>query len=138
LLTGKLIVVLSYLQLVIDLPSACSHLLILLISLLLIGEELHSWLGYYGPHRDRRDGFESRSVLWCWCSGDGVNQGHHVAPSGGGDPQLPPAAEVAPSSSEESSRVVCRDGDSLYTIPTNTALESHSLERDLGGQGDRQ
>jgi hypothetical protein len=43
-----------------------------------------------------------------------------------GNPELPPAPEAAPSLSEESSRVVCRDGDPLCTIPTNMALESNS------------
>jgi hypothetical protein len=52
LLTGKLIVVMSCPQLGIDLLGAGSHLLLLLVSLLLIGEELHSWLGYRHPHHD--------------------------------------------------------------------------------------
>jgi hypothetical protein len=47
-------------------------------------------------------------------------------PQGSGDPKLPSTLEVAPSSSEDSSRVVCKDGDTLCTIPTNTMLESHS------------
>jgi hypothetical protein len=38
----------------------------------------------------------------------------------------PLAPEVAPSSLEDSLRAVCKDSDPLCTIPTNTALESHS------------
>jgi hypothetical protein len=90
------------------------------------GEELHSWLGYHGSHRDRRYGLESQSVLRRWHSGDGVNRGHHVAPSGAEGSRAPPMPEVAPSSSKDSLRVVCNDGDLLCTIPTNTARESHS------------
>jgi hypothetical protein len=45
---------------------------------------------------------------------------------GSGDPELPPAPEAASSSSEDSSRVVRRVGDPLWTIPMNMALESHS------------
>jgi hypothetical protein len=97
LLTGKLIMVLSCPQHDIDLSGAGSCLLFLLVSFLLIGEELHSWLGYRGLHRDSQDGLESQSVLRRWCSGDGVGRGHHIAPSRLGDPELPLAPEVAPS-----------------------------------------
>jgi hypothetical protein len=71
LLTGKLIMVSSCPQLNIDLLSMGSHLLFLLVSLLMIGEQLHSWLGYRGSHRDRRYGLESQSILRRWHSGDG-------------------------------------------------------------------
>jgi hypothetical protein len=64
LLIDKLIMVLSYPPLDDDLPGAGSRLLLLLVSLLLIGEELHSWLEYRRPHHDRRGGLESWSVLW--------------------------------------------------------------------------
>jgi hypothetical protein len=101
-------------------------LLLLLVRLLLNGEELHFWLGCYGPHCDRRDGLESWNVLRRWRSGDGVSRGHHVAPLGAGDPELPLTPEVAPSLPKDSSRAVCRDGDPLFTIPMNMALESHS------------
>jgi hypothetical protein len=47
-------------------------------------------------------------------------------PPGSGDPELPQVPEVALSSSKDSSRVVCRYGDPLCTIPTNMALESDS------------
>jgi hypothetical protein len=47
-------------------------------------------------------------------------------PQGPGHPELPAAHEVMLSSSEDSSRVVCRDGDPLWTIPTNMAPECHS------------
>jgi hypothetical protein len=42
------------------------------------------------------------------------------------DPELLHVLEVAPSSLEDSSRAMCRDGDPLCTIPMNMALESHS------------
>jgi hypothetical protein len=84
LLTSKLVVVLSNPQLGVDLSSVGSCILFLLVSLLLIVEELHSWMGYHGLHRDRQDGLESRSVLQRYCSGDGVSQGHHIAPLGAG------------------------------------------------------
>jgi hypothetical protein len=48
-------------------------------------------------------------------------------PQGPGDSELPLVPEVAPSLSEVSSRVVCRDGIPLCTIPTNMALESPSM-----------
>jgi hypothetical protein len=47
-----------------------------------------------------------------------------------GDPKLP-------LTSEDSPRVVHREGDLLWTIPMNMAPESHSWGRDLCGQGDR-
>jgi hypothetical protein len=47
-------------------------------------------------------------------------------PRGLGDPELPLVPETALSSSEDSSRVVCKDGDPLCTIPMNTTLEFHS------------
>jgi hypothetical protein len=46
-------------------------------------------------------------------------------PQGSGDPDLPSAPEVAWSSSEDSSRVVHREGDPLWTIHMNMAHESH-------------
>jgi hypothetical protein len=52
LLAGKLIVAWSYPLLNIDLSGVGSLLLFLLVSLLLIGEELYSWLGYRGTHHD--------------------------------------------------------------------------------------
>jgi hypothetical protein len=63
LLAGKLIMVLSCQSLVIILPGAGLRLLLLLVSLLLIGKELHSWLGYRHLHHDRRHGLENWSVL---------------------------------------------------------------------------
>jgi hypothetical protein len=47
-------------------------------------------------------------------------------PRGPGDPKLPLALDVAPSSSEDSARVVRREGDPLWTIPTNMAPKSRS------------
>jgi hypothetical protein len=47
-------------------------------------------------------------------------------PQGLGNPKVPPTPEVAPSSLEDSSRVVCKHGDALCTILMNMALESHS------------
>jgi hypothetical protein len=43
---------------------------------------------------------------------------------GMGDPMLPPTLEVVPSSLEDSSRGVRRDGDPLCIIPMNMAPES--------------
>jgi hypothetical protein len=63
LLAGKLIMVLSCQSPVINLPGAGLCLLLLLVSLLLIGKELHSWQGYRHLHRDCRHGLENRSVL---------------------------------------------------------------------------
>jgi hypothetical protein len=49
---------LSYPPLGIDPLGAGSQLFLLLVSLLLIGEELHSWLGYRCPHHDHQNGLE--------------------------------------------------------------------------------
>jgi hypothetical protein len=64
-------------------------------------------------------------------SGSGVAVMGSVAvttlhPQGLGDPELPPVPEAVPSSLENSSRAVCKDGDLLCTILMNTTLESHS------------
>jgi hypothetical protein len=108
LLVSKLIVVLSRPSFSVDLPSVGSCLLFLLVSLLLYRLGLHSWLGGSGV-------VVMGSV--------GVTTLHL---RGSGDPKLPRAPEVALSSSEVSSRVVCRDGVPLCTIPMNMALESPS------------
>jgi hypothetical protein len=71
--TSKLVMTLSYPPLSVDLPGVGSRLLLLLISLLLIGEELHFWLGYHHPHHDRQDSLESRSVLQGWRGDDRVS-----------------------------------------------------------------
>jgi hypothetical protein len=127
LLLGKLIVALSCPLLDIDLSGAGSRLLLLLVSLLWIGEELYSWLRYRRLHHDRRDGLEIRSVLRGWRDGDGVSCSHHTAPSGaGGSRAPPPVPEAALSSSEDSSRAVHKEGDLMWTIPTNMAHEFHS------------
>jgi hypothetical protein len=47
-------------------------------------------------------------------------------PWGAGNPELAPVPEVAPSSLEDSSWAVCKDGDTMCTIPTNMAVEFHS------------
>jgi hypothetical protein len=47
-------------------------------------------------------------------------------PRGPGDPKLSPASDLASSSSEDSSMVVRREGDLLWTITMNVAPESHS------------
>jgi hypothetical protein len=65
----------------VDLSSLDPRLLLLLVSMLLNGQELHSWLGCHSPYHDHWDGLESQSVLRRWRSGDGVSRGHHVAPS---------------------------------------------------------
>jgi hypothetical protein len=56
MLTSKLIVSFSCRMLGFDLSGVGSHLLFLLVGLLLIGEELHSWLGRRHRDHDRRDG----------------------------------------------------------------------------------
>jgi hypothetical protein len=53
--------------------------------------------------------------------------------------ELPPAPEAAPSTLEQSSRAVCKDGDPLCTIPTKVAPKSPSLTKSqaakaVGGQ----
>jgi hypothetical protein len=53
----------------------------------------------------------------------GVTTLHNRGP---GYLELPPTAEAAPSSLEDSMRAVCKDGDLLCTILMNMALESHS------------
>jgi hypothetical protein len=45
-------------------------------------------------------------------------------PPGSGDPKLPPVPNVAPSSSEDSPRVVRIEGDPLWTIPMNMVPKS--------------
>jgi hypothetical protein len=47
-------------------------------------------------------------------------------PRGPGGPKLPPVLDVAPSSSDNSPRVACREGDPLWTIPTYMAPKSRS------------
>jgi hypothetical protein len=47
-------------------------------------------------------------------------------PRGSGDPELPPMPKVAPSSSEDSSRAVHREGNPLWSIPMNMVPESQS------------
>jgi hypothetical protein len=69
-------------QLSINLPSMDPRSLLLLVGLLLVVEELHTWLWHGGPHRDRWDGQEHRGALRCQCGGDGDTQGYHVAPLG--------------------------------------------------------
>jgi hypothetical protein len=81
MLISKLIMVLSCPPLDVDLSGMGSCLLLLLVSLLLIEEEFHSWLGYCHLHHDRHDGLVSRSALRSWCDDDEVSQGHHVASS---------------------------------------------------------
>jgi hypothetical protein len=48
-------------------------------------------------------------------------------PRGSGNLELPPLTEVVSHSSEDSSRMVCIDGDPLCTIPMNTVPESFPL-----------
>jgi hypothetical protein len=102
LLVSKFIMVLGGPPLSVDLSDTGSHLLLLLLGLLLIEGELHSWLRYHSPHRDHRDGLEGRSVLRGWRSDDGVSWGHHVARLGPRGSRAPLVPEVAPPSSEDS------------------------------------
>jgi hypothetical protein len=90
LLTTKLIMVLSCPQLGVDLQGMGSRLLLHLVSLLLIEEELYSYLGYHGPHYDRWDHLERRSILRHRSSSDRVNWGHHIAQSGARVSRAPP------------------------------------------------
>jgi hypothetical protein len=53
-------------------------------------------------------------------------------PRGSGKPELPPSTEVVSPASEHSSRMVCRDGDLLCTIPTNMTPELLSPGKDSG------
>jgi hypothetical protein len=62
-------------------------------------------------------------------SGTGVSMAGSVEvttlhPPGSGDPKLPPVPNVAPSSSEDSPRVVRIEGDPLWTIPMNIVPKS--------------
>jgi hypothetical protein len=72
LFAGKLVVGLNCPPLNIDLLGVGSRLLFLLVSLLLIGEELPSRLRYRHSHHDCRDGLESWSVLRGWPGDDEV------------------------------------------------------------------
>jgi hypothetical protein len=63
LLADKLIMAWSCPPLGVVLSGAGSCLLLLLVSLPLIEEELHSWLEHCHPHCDHQDGLESQSVL---------------------------------------------------------------------------
>jgi hypothetical protein len=58
LLTSNLVMMLSHLQLNVDLWSTDPRFLLLLIGLLLDGEVLHPWLEGYSLNHDRRDGLE--------------------------------------------------------------------------------
>jgi hypothetical protein len=51
-----------------------------------------------------------------------------------GKSELPPPLEVMSSSSLDSSRIICNDGDLLFTIPMNTTPESFPQEKDKGGR----
>jgi hypothetical protein len=81
--------VLSCPSLGVDLLGAASCLLLLLVSLLLIWEKLHSWSGHCHPHHDYGDGLDGRSALRDLCIDGGVRRGHHVAPSGVGGSETP-------------------------------------------------
>jgi hypothetical protein len=52
LLASKLVMTLGCHPLSVDPPGVGLRLLLLLVGLLLIGEELHSWLGCRRPHHD--------------------------------------------------------------------------------------
>jgi hypothetical protein len=58
-------------------------------------------------------------------------------PQGLGVRQLPPSLEAMPPSSEDSSRMVCKDGDPLCIIPMNTTPESSPREKDSGDRSDQ-
>jgi hypothetical protein len=118
-------VALRHPSLSVDLSGVGSCLFLLLVCLLLVLRELHSWLRRCRSYYDCRDGLKGQSVLRVRCVDDGVHRGHHIAPSGAGGPELLPVPDVAPSSLEDSSGVVHREGDPLWIIPTKMASESH-------------
>jgi hypothetical protein len=92
MLAGKLFMVLSHLQLGVNLLSTDLCMLLLLFGLLLNEEELHHWLGCRGLYHDRQDSLECRGFLWRQCSGDGVSQGYHVTSLGSKGSRAPPSA----------------------------------------------
>jgi hypothetical protein len=63
MLASQLVMMLSHPQLEVDLPSMCPCFLLLLVGLLLNGEELHPQLRCRSPHRNRRGGLECQGVL---------------------------------------------------------------------------
>jgi hypothetical protein len=63
LLAGELIMVLGGPQLCVNLPSTNLHLLLLLVGLVVVREEIHTWLWYGGPHHDLWDSQEHRGAL---------------------------------------------------------------------------
>jgi hypothetical protein len=89
-------------QVGVDLSSMDPRLLLLHVGLLLVREELHTWLWSRSLHHDRWDGLECQSAIWRWCGGDGDNQSYHIAPLGARGFRAPPAPLVAVLSSEES------------------------------------
>jgi hypothetical protein len=113
LLADELIMVMGSTQLSVNLRSVDSHSLLLLVGLLLVGEEVHTWLWHGGPHRDHRDGQEHWGALRHWCGGDGDTQGFHVAPSGAREPELPPSPQATPLLSKESSNKATHYAPSL-------------------------
>jgi hypothetical protein len=125
LLIGKLVVVLSYPPLSVDLLGTGSRMLLLLVSLPLIGEQFHSRLGYRCPHHDRRDALRARVFSEVGMMVMGSVRVTMLHPQGPEDPELPSAPEAAPPSLEDFKRVVHREGDPLWTIPMNMTHESH-------------
>jgi hypothetical protein len=59
--------------------------------------------------------------------GDEGTRGHHVAPSRARESRAPPSPEAMSPSSKDSSRMVCKDGDPLCTIPTIMVPKSFTL-----------
>jgi hypothetical protein len=55
-------------------------------------------------------------------------------PQGLWDLELPPSPKVVPTLSEDSSRMVSKDGDPLCIIPMNMAPKSSTHEKDSGDQ----
>jgi hypothetical protein len=103
--------------------SVDPRLVLLLVGLLLVGVELHTWLWHGGPHHDRRYGQVCWAALQLQCGGDEDTQGYHVAPSRAGGSG---AFSFAQGSAAFVRGIleVCRDGDPLCTIPMNKAPES--------------
>jgi hypothetical protein len=95
MLADMLVLMLGCPHLGADLLSTVPCLLFLLVGLLLGGEELHAWLRCHSPHRDRRDGLESRSVFWRWRACDVDSRDYHIAPSGVEGSGAPPMPEAA-------------------------------------------
>jgi hypothetical protein len=110
----------------VNLPSAGSRLLLLLIGPMLLRKEPNVWLWCCGSQRGRLDGQRCQSTLQQRCCCDGDSRGHHVTPLIDGELGAPPphSLEVQSSSLVDSSRMACSDGDLVRTTPVKMTHES--------------